>query len=401
MATSSSTELPTTGPTAFSLVLGGPLYQIWRRKWLAGDELQSIRRAIVAAVLLTWMPLLILSIIEGHAWGSAITVPFLQDIGVQARLLLSLPLLIAAELYVHHEMRRVTDQLVTGGLVPSSSGARFDAAVASALRWRNSISAELILIVLAYVVGVGVVWPNSIALDATSWYREAGDRSLRTTLAGWWMSGVSLPLFQFLLLRWYYRLLIWARFLWQLSRMELSYMPLHPDRCGGAEFLSRVARAFAPVLFAQGALLAGTMAERILFSGAKLPDFTTEFVGLVLIMLFMVLGPMLVFLPQLALAKRQGLDDYSLLGQRYVREFDRKWLRGGAPADEPLIGSGDIQSLADLSNAFAAVDKMRPVPFTLRTIIFLVAMPLLPAIPLLLTMVPLADLIERLVKMVL
>jgi hypothetical protein len=119
------------------------------------------------------------------------------------------------------------------------------------------------------------------------------------------------------------------------------------------------------------------------FAGAKLPEFTAEFIGLVLIMMFFVLGPMLVFLPYLAHAKRRGLEEYDLLGLRYVREFDRKWLRGGSPTDEPLVGSGDIQSLADLSNAYAVVERMRPVPFTVRTLIFLVAMVLVPALPLL------------------
>jgi hypothetical protein len=381
-------------------VLGGPVYQIWRRSWLAGDDLHSIRRLVIAAVMLAWLPLLVLSMIEGHAWGTAVKLTFLRDIGIQARMLLSLPLLIAAELYVHREMLPVADHFVKSGLIPPATVARFDAAVASALRLRNSIPAELVLLALAYGVGVGVVWPGQVALAVTSWYWVEGNGSLHVTMAGWWMSAVSLPLFQFLLLRWYFRLAIWARFLWRLSRMELSYMPLHPDRRGGTGFLAMASRSFAPVLLAQGALLAGTMAERIFFAGAKLPEFKAEFIGLVLIMMVFVLGPMLVFLPRLALAKRRGLDEYALLGQRYVREFDRKWLRGGAPAGEPLIGSGDIQSLADLGNAFAVVDQMRPVPFTLRTVVFLAAMALAPATPLLLTMVPLGDLIQRLLRVV-
>ena len=49
-----------------------------------------------------------------------------------------------------------------------------------------------------------------------------------------------------------------------------------------------------------------------------------------------------------------------MLAARYAREFDRKWLRGGAPADEPLLGSGDIQSLADLGNSYEVVKEMQP-----------------------------------------
>ncbi len=117
-------------------------------------------------------------------------------------------------------------------------------------------------------------------------------------------------------------------------------------------------------------------------------------------MVFAVLGPLLVFSPQLAAAKRAGLREYGTLAQRYVREFDQKWLRGGAPADEPLIGSADIQSLADLGNSFEVVKGMRLVPFTLRTVLQLAVVTLLPVAPLLLTMFSLEELLERLLKVV-
>ena len=63
---------------------------------------------------------------------------------------------------------------------------------------------------------------------------------------------MSLPLFQFLLVRWYFRLFIWGRFLWQVSRIQLALIPSHPDRCAGLGFLSTIHETFAPVLIAQG-----------------------------------------------------------------------------------------------------------------------------------------------------
>ena len=107
----------------------------------------------------------------------------------------------------------------------------------------------------------------------------------------------------------------------------------------------------------------------------------------------------MVFTPQLARAKRQGLRDYGALAERYVREFDAKWLRGGAPADEPLVGSGDIQSLADLGNSFEVVKGMRPVPFTWQTVLQLAVVTLLPVAPLLLTMFSPEQLLGQALKM--
>jgi hypothetical protein len=385
-------------PPDFSLVLGGPLYQLWRRTRLAGDALQLMRRRIVVATLLTWLPLLALSVVEGHAWGG-VTLPFLYDIDLHARLLLALPLLIVAEMVVHRRMRPVVRQFVERSLIPDAARARFDAAIASAMRLRNSITAELLLIALVYVVGVGFVWRTQVALDVASWYGVQADGRLQPSWAGWWLGCVSLPVFQFLLLRWYFRLFIWARFLWQVSRIELKLMPTHPDRSGGLGFLASIGYACVPLLLAQGAVLAGMIAGRIFYTGAKLPEFKLEVIGLVAMMVFVILGPMLVFSMQLAAAKRAGLREYGTLAQRYVREFDHKWLRGGAPADEPLIGSADIQSLADLGNSFEVVKGMKLAPFTMQNVLQLAVVTVAPLFPLTLTMFSLQQVLEQLLKL--
>ena len=102
------------------------------------------------------------------------------------------------------------------------------------------------------------------------------------------------------------------------------------------------------------------------------------------------------FAPLLAQAKRQGLRDYGTLAERYVREFDGKWLRGGAPAGEPFVGSADIQSLADLSNGYEVVRTMRLAPITKEAIFRLAAATLAPIVPLLLTLMPFEELAAKL-----
>ena len=394
-----SDELRAAAPPDFSLVLGGPLYQLWRRSRLSGDALELLHRRILVLTLVAWAPLLLLSVVEGAAWGGRVTIPFLYDVGLHARLLVALPLLVVAELLVNRRMGATVRQFFDRGLIPDAARAKFDACIGSAMRMRNSVTAEALLVALVYIVGVGFIWRTQVVLDVDSWYGMAEHGALRPSLAGWWLGCVSLPVFQFLLLRWYFRMFLWARFLWQVSRLELALVPTHPDRSGGLGFLGGVGYMFAPLLVAQGAVLAGSMAKRILYAGAKLPDFKLELVGVVVLMVFVVLGPMLAFVPMLAAAKRAGLRDYGILAQRYVREFDQKWLRGGAPADEALVGSGDIQSLADLGNSFAVVQDMRLVPFTWRTFVQLAVATLLPVAPLLLTMFSLEQLLGQVLSM--
>jgi len=315
--------------------------------------------------------------------------------------LLALPLLIVAERVVHQRMRPVVRQFNDRGLIPDAARARFDAIVHSAVRLRNSVTAELLLIALVYGVGLHFVWKSRVELNVESWYGVPMAGNLRLSMAGWWLGCVSLPMFQFLLLRWYFRLFIWARFLWQVSRLTLGFMPLHPDRCGGAGFLATLSQAFSPVLLAQGSLLAGMMANRIFHAGAKLVTFKMDIFGMVTLMVFAILGPLLFFVPQLAATRREGLFEFGILAERYAREFDGKWLRGGADADETLLGAPDIQSLADIGNSFMVVNEMRSVPFTMQTVLQLAVTTLLPVAPLLLTMVPLEELLTRLIQMVL
>ena len=382
----------------FSLVLGGPLYQLLRRSRLADDALAMVHRRMLLFSILTWAPLLILSWIDGHALKGAVP-PFLYDVDSHCRYLVALPLLIYAELVVHRRMRGVVRQFLDRDLIPESQMDRFFGIVRSAGRLRNSLIAEILLIAFVYGVGIPFVWRNIGAVNASTWYSAPAEGGGRP-LAGLWLTYVSLPVFQFILFRWYFRLVIWTRFLWQISRLDLRLVPTHPDLSGGLGFLAGIVFAYVPLLMAQGVLFSGAIANFIFYEGGKLPQYKLEIIAAVAASLFLVLGPLLVFVGRLSAARRKGLVEYGVLAQRYVKEFDHKWLRGGAAEGEPFIGSADIQSLADLSNSYDVIRRMNIVPFTKETIFKLAVITLLPILPLTLTMFSLEQLIERILKSV-
>jgi hypothetical protein len=68
-------------------------------------------------------------------------------------------------------------------------------------------------------------------------------------------------------------------------------------------------------------------------------------------------------------------------------------------ADEPLLGSADIQSLADLHNAYQVVERIPILPFRLRTLLLPTLTVLLPLAPLLLTTFSVEELVDRLASM--
>lgn len=383
-------------PPDFSLILGGPLYQLLRRAHLSDDTTAMWYRRIIVLTMICWLPLLFLSTLQGELFGGKPTVPFLLDVEVHVRLLVVVPLLVAAELVVHRRMRPLVAQFLERDLISDEDLPRFQSAIASAMRLRNSLAAEILLIVVVYAVGSLVIWRHYTALSVPTWYSVPADGGWTLSLAGIWFAVVSLPLFQFLLLRWYFRIFVWARFLWQVSRIDLRLVPTHPDRAGGLGFLSAVVYAYVPLLLAHGAMLAGLYAQRIFYVGDALPSFKLETIAVVAFLLLLVQGPLLVFTPQLAAAKRVGKREYGALAQSYAREFDIKWLRGGAASDERLMGSADIQSLADLGNSFEVVQSMSIALFSKGAALTFAGAIVAPIVPLALTMMPLEELLSRL-----
>jgi len=380
----------------FSLVLGGPLFQLLRKARLEGGALELLHRRIILSILLTWVPLAVLAMFSSVGRGSG-RVPFYTDIEVHARFLIALPVLIGAELLVHSRIRLAVRRFLEWRIVLPEQRPLFQRAIESAQRVRNSVVAELALIALVYTVGL-LIWNSRTELGLVTWYALPGSR-WNLTPAGYWYVFVSLPVFQFILLRWYMRLLIWFRFLWQVNRIELNLVPTHPDRCGGLSFVGKSSYAFAPILFAQGVIVAGVVADRVLYRGESLQSFRFQIAAFIVFFVVAVLAPLLMFSLRMAQAKRKGLADYGLLSQRYVEGFDEKWVRSSHPSDE-LLGSGDIQSLADLGNSYQIVREMRTIPFGLQDISQLAIATAAPLSPLLLTIFSFEELMIRAFKIV-
>ena len=381
---------------SFSLVLGGPLFQLLKKAHLEGTTLELLHRRIIASVVLTWVPLLVLSALHTTT-GSVGRISFLHDIEAHARFLAALPILIAAELVVHMRIRPLVRRFVEWRIVLPDDVPAFRKAIESALKIRNSVSVELTLLAMVYTVGL-LLWNGRTELGLVTWYALPGSR-WNLTPAGYWYVFVSLPLFQFILLRWYMRLVIWFRFLWQVNRIDLNLIPTNPDRCAGLSFIGKSSYAYAPILFAQGAILAGIVADRVLYRGETLQSFRFQLGGFIVFFVAVVLGPLLMFTPRMAQTKRKGLADYGLLAERYVERFDQKWIRGSVPEGE-LLGTGDIQSLADLGNSYQVVREMRIVPFGLQDVSRLAIATAAPLSPLLLTIFSFEELIMRLVNVV-
>jgi hypothetical protein len=217
------------------------------------------------------------------------------------------------------------------------------------------------------------------------------------TLAGQWYWIVCLTLFRFLMFRWIWRLGLWSYFLWRVSRLELNLVPTHPDRVAGMGYLEVVQTHFTPLVLAISMVLSASFAEDI-STGATAFEAIYPALPLILIVdAVLFLGPVCFFARKLWASKVKGLSDYMVFASRYANGFDRRWLGADAPAEQDLLGTPDLQSLADLGNSINVVRDMRIIPVSPRLLAELAIAALLPMVPLLLLKYPLTELAEKFV----
>jgi len=343
-----------------------------------------IVRALPVAVLVTWVPLLVLSWID-RQFISGSAIPFLFSIGTHTRFLIAIPLFFAAERLFYRHSRAALAMLTDAGVVSPTGNVEFERTLASTMRWRNSRILDAVALVIVWL------WITQFAAYAmpratTTW---RADPMGNLTLAGRWYWYISLPIFHFLFFRWCLRLLVWCRLLWRLNRHDLQLTPTHPDLAGGLGSLGVAHVALAPLALGSSSMVVATFVENILFSGVDIQQVILPLAGFVIGSTVVLVAPLVLFSARLFEAKQRGLLEYGRIAHTYVQGFDRKWVRHEGNSSEPLLGSADVQSLADLSNAFNVIRRMRLIPIALSEVATIGAAAVLPALPLLLLVAPL------------
>ena len=390
---SSGMTLTIPNETDLRIERGGPCDRILRRIGLIREDGPSIGRRIVVCVAVTWLVLLILSLLQDRALGPTPRESFLLDFAAYARFFVTIPLLIAAEAFLGPPLTNAGRTFLRTDLVRPKDRERFQSAVDRMARLRESRWAELVILALAIFGSWNLTVEDWYGAKALTWRAVEGGA---ISWAGLWYHGIALPLLQFLMLRWVWRLAIWARFLFDVSRLDLDLVPTHADGFGGLGFLGTAHGFLGIFALALGAILAGNAAFQILYEGAKLRSFETMVLVFPTLCLIVFLGPLAFFIPALERARRDGLKTYGLMVDQYNRAFQEKWTEGRTPPGESLLGSSDIQSLADLGTSYDRVKQMKVFPAARRTIIRIVMMSIAPALIPVLLVIPVAEILKKL-----
>ncbi len=390
-----ATEMETTPKTRRSFVRGGSAYALARRLGLESPTRSRRMLKVLVVIGITWLPLVLLSILEGHAFGEHQAVSLLHDSVIYSRFFFGVPLLILAQGFVEVGLLAQSRQFVESGLVTGHDRARFEDAEQEAVSARGSLVADVVMVTLALISSLVIkVWMG-IGSAERGWIREGE----AITFAGWWYFAVSLPLLTFHLLDWFWVYLLWARFMYRASRLDLKLTPTHPDQAGGLGFLGWGTISFAIVLLAVSAVMSGGFAHEILHRGSSLDQLKFHVIAFVAIAVGMVHLPLLFFSGRLARTRARGLMEYERLIGFHDRAFDDKWVSDPRAATESLLGNPDVSSLARLGEVFEHVKEMQVVPIDKRTIVALVTCALLPMAPLVGTTIPLKEIVIKLAEL--
>ena len=350
---------------------------LWAR--MISSHLADLPWRLGGLLFLTYVPLAALAATQGGMFGRGGAMALLLDYAVAVRFVVAIPLLIAAESITRLRVADLCADLLESGLIRPQDFGAFTALVERYQRVREAPLARLSAVVAIVLVNVSV--GGTFTGADRSWQFVGDPVTGVRTAAGWWCLVVSVPTFQFLVWMWTWRYVLWCLFLYRFARFDLVLVPTHPDHAAGLTPLGYVHRYFGTVVFAFSALLSGQIAIQLAMS-QPITAFRIQLVAFVVLALAVLFVPLLVFTPKLMAVRRRGIIEYGALAARYTREFDRKWLHATRIPEEPLIGSADIQSLADLASSVEIVQSMRIVPFDWRTMVTIVVWAAVPLLPL-------------------
>ena len=381
----------------FSITRGGLLHWLLVLFGYSGDDRQLLLRRCLLAVLATWLPLFVFSAIDGLAFGHQVKISFIRDFAVNVRFLIALPILILAESGIDDQWRIVVQEFLRSKLVADADVPVFEALLEQSQRLRDRILPEILLFVIAFLPSF-FVRTEPLMSGISNWH-TTGIGAGALTLGGWWFNFVSAPFFQFLLLRWIWRLCLGTLLLWRVSKINLRLVATHADLAAGLGFLSQGQKAFSPLVFACGAVISAQVGNSIAYQGATLSSMKLPILAYGVMAMIILVGPLLVVTPLLGKVKKKALLEYGALVTIHNQEFDQKWIQGEQSPAKVLLGQPDPSSLIDLGSSFTVIQQMGTIPIDKPTLITLALAAALPMVPVVLVATPVDELVRLVLKM--
>jgi hypothetical protein len=378
-------------PYSFSIIKGGPFSRFLNRWGLSPEVHRSNARLVGLFILVTWVPMAILALLDGVFFAGSVGVPFLLEPAIHIRFLLVGPMLMLIDRMVDDKTRQAVNQFMRSGMVLPNKLPAFRAALAKVDAMCESKWPEWVMLIL--IIGNVLLRTLQFDLTITTWAFPQADGQL--SWAGYWFAFCGLPLIQFLILRWIWRWMLWIILLRKLNAVGLQLAPTHPDGAGGLGFLGVPPMAFTPLTLILGILLSGVLWERLTYHQMTFQD-TYPFLGAYAILSIVIhLAPLLMFSKTLWLLRQEGL---AAIGPRVTRWHLLNYSK--IQSTEPSVESGDElpeesgHGVEEWAIQYEQVVNLSPFPFQIKSMLFSLALTLVPILPVVLVKIPLKELIQ-------
>ncbi|CAM3976043.1 DUF2868 domain-containing protein [Bordetella tumbae] len=387
-----TTQLRERDAEPFSLVRDDLFYRLQRRIGLIPAHGDGIKRRALVYALVAWLPLVIASWLAGTVVESAgIAEPLLGHIGIHARCLIAIPLLVLAEGLAQQMIPLFMREFRRTELIGDGQRERFEKVLVDVIRLRNRAFPWVI------IVGLVSTWTAAFFLtpnrDEIEW---AGANSRSLAFGAWWFLLVTRPIFSILLLASIWRLVLLGILLFRIARLPLQLVVMHPDRFAGLGFLDRLPVIYSPFILSVSAVMAGAWAHGVFYHDVAVPSLYIQMAVLLIVLVLIGLAPLLVFSPMLVRAKKKALLDYGVLLAKHGRAVDARWIAQREVPDLPMLNAPELGPVADIQALYQSVASMRPVLVNKSILLKIVAPAALPLLLLVATQWPLKSTLTKL-----
>ena len=382
-------------PEYFSISEGGPVHSALVKMRLHKNQ----KKIMLVFLCITWLPLVIITAIEGTLY-SGVQLPFLKDIAMQMRLLVALPVLLLIRFIIDGKVIDLEKYFFNTLMSDNEQRLILFKIFTRTRKLANSILAEIIMLLMVIATTISFVKTgvfSGIQSGTESWMGIASEGTLTLSAAGKWVVFISIPVFQFLFLRWIWRYIVWVLHLSSISKARLNLQPTHPDRAGGLGIIVHTQKYFSLVFVSLSTVISGEMCAQLIRNPDSFSIVRGEVIGYIIICLFLLLLPMVFFTGKLMKTKHEGLLEHSNLGVLMSSKFDEEWINDKAIEKRVAERSVDTSMLHDYSGVYKSLEELRPVPITYKDVISMAAILFIPYIPLLFIHFSVGELLQKLV----
>jgi hypothetical protein len=353
----------------FSLFEGDPLNRLLSTIGLRSRGLGRLTCRFLLLLLVTFVPTALFALYEGFGPSQPRTLNFFGDLGAFGQAFIGYPLFIFAEWHIGQKTRSAAHHFLHSGVVLEAGLGPLHELHAKIAKLRKMILPDIVCLVLAFIFAL--MWLYGETHNSyDTWHAIGAPAVQKPTLAGWWVALVGIPIFNYWWLRWIWKINLWCWYLFKVSRLRLRLIASHPDSTGGLGFLSEAQSSFAVIIFAFGiGCIAPLVGYKLQIEHADLFSFAVggPLLGFVLGAPIFFTSPLLMFTKQLFRTKKRAMEAFQDRATEASLYFEEKWLQTCHGGNCEALVSDNLSGMRNLHAVFVHLEKMRVVPFDLRS----------------------------------